>query len=578
MKRVLAVCVALSTFVSLGCNQHPVAKSTATGSIEYIEPTNIDGSTKIDIMWVIDNSGSMCQEQEILAKNFELFVDELQKTNLDFHIGVTTTHMNEDYAQEPVAIPGYLQSTPQPIPGFDQTCLKTVDDTGNIIEGSYEPILAALDLAVDCMETPDAALKTPSMADLACAIDKTPSDCEIVGRCDPGTCGVADLFPPGNSYRSIPKVLRSDDYEDAAGVLDVDRLKVDFACVSLVGTRGYGFEKGLGAAITATQLDFTGGPVDNELADGYDTTAPNHGLIRQNARFALIFVTDENDCTHDGSIDEANTCGDAVCEYATLDNPSALIQVEDIKDQLLRNLNYSKGRDPESPSAFGEGELLVASINGDELRFDGEAKTECSSNDDTGVRASCRNELGVAYSGDRYLDFLHTFQEGQYYPPIDDGVQGWLCNGDFSPALSAIGEFIGGISSGCITRDIFPCNENSDCPSFPFSGTSGSCVDRPNSEGVKYCDSGIQVRVQLTSPTPENFDNLEGTGYCIADSIGAADFPNGCVIDPSRYQFASCPAGLAGVKLQWENELEATNALVGTELQIRYNSLQSDSP
>ncbi len=58
---------------------------------------------KMDILFVIDNSGSMQQEQDNLAANFPLFVSVLDGfTNadgqpIDYHVGVTTTGVSKDY-------------------------------------------------------------------------------------------------------------------------------------------------------------------------------------------------------------------------------------------------------------------------------------------------------------------------------------------------------------------------------------------------------------------------------------------------------------------------------------------------
>ena len=59
--------------------------------------------------------------------------------------------------------------------------------------------------------------------------------------------------------------------------------------MSTVGTRGDGYEKGLRAAITAVELEKTGGAFGVMTSDA---TKPNHGFIRKDAGFALIFVTD----------------------------------------------------------------------------------------------------------------------------------------------------------------------------------------------------------------------------------------------------------------------------------------------
>ena len=55
---------------------------------------NSAGQAPIDIVWVIDNSGSMQEEQENLAQNFSAFIDQFISLGLDFQMVVITTDPN----------------------------------------------------------------------------------------------------------------------------------------------------------------------------------------------------------------------------------------------------------------------------------------------------------------------------------------------------------------------------------------------------------------------------------------------------------------------------------------------------
>lgn len=46
---------------------------------------------KIDVLWVIDNSGSMASSQAALASNFQSFINKFQAQGYDFHMAVTTS-------------------------------------------------------------------------------------------------------------------------------------------------------------------------------------------------------------------------------------------------------------------------------------------------------------------------------------------------------------------------------------------------------------------------------------------------------------------------------------------------------
>ncbi len=383
----------------------------------------------LDLLWVIDNSGSMCQEQAQLRANFEGLIAGLAADGTDFHMAVTTTDMNPDYALEPVARPGVIQSRPQPVPGFDRSCHTATDEMGMQIDGDYSPIRQSLEIAVGCMADPDPALLEATNAEIECALYASPQGC-VIARAGCGgagpPCTPEHLFPDPDSYRRIPKVLRSEEYR-ANGELDVAAVTADFGCASLVGTRGYGIEKGLAAAAAAVAPE--------------TIEADNDGFLRDAARFAVMFVSDENDCTHDGTLREDTACGGDVCEYWNREEllGGPLVPVAQIKAQLLGNLSTSKGR------VVSEAEVFVGSIHGQSRRYMGEMPTEsqCGAPEYSGLEPSCATALGVAYSGDRYDRFVAQFRDAFPRPTADGSTAGLLCRGDFSPALTALADWFG---------------------------------------------------------------------------------------------------------------------------------------
>ncbi len=50
-----------------------------------------ENGAKLDILWVIDNSGSMGNDQEALGNNFDAFISEFVNKNIDFQMAITTT-------------------------------------------------------------------------------------------------------------------------------------------------------------------------------------------------------------------------------------------------------------------------------------------------------------------------------------------------------------------------------------------------------------------------------------------------------------------------------------------------------
>ena len=61
--------------------------SLALISDESTQKTN----SKVDILWVVDSSGSMREEQSYLGQNFASFINQLSRTNADFQVGITTS-------------------------------------------------------------------------------------------------------------------------------------------------------------------------------------------------------------------------------------------------------------------------------------------------------------------------------------------------------------------------------------------------------------------------------------------------------------------------------------------------------
>lgn len=104
----------------------------------------------VDILFVIDNSGSMDQKQRNLAANVNLFTSEIQKyTALDFHIGVVTSTMYGGWGGRSksdgrlTGNPIYVdRNTPDLVRTLGRNLIVGVD--GNSTEEFFTPVRAAL--------------------------------------------------------------------------------------------------------------------------------------------------------------------------------------------------------------------------------------------------------------------------------------------------------------------------------------------------------------------------------------------------------------------------------------------------
>lgn len=92
-RKLLYTLIGLS--IVLACNDHGLIPLDRAISVVVIEDTEVGPTDQIDILWVIDNSNSMCQEQDALTTNFATFIEGLAEINADFNMAVVTTDMSE---------------------------------------------------------------------------------------------------------------------------------------------------------------------------------------------------------------------------------------------------------------------------------------------------------------------------------------------------------------------------------------------------------------------------------------------------------------------------------------------------
>jgi hypothetical protein len=157
---------------------------------------------------------------------------------------------------------------------------------------------------------------------------------------------------------------------------------------------------------------------------------------------------------------------------------------------------------------------------------------------------------------------------------------GEICTGDFSASLRAIGEFISNASGDCITEDVLPCRDSSECPAPLYGEGVGTCLANDGAgniaefsgeEPAGFCDTGVILRLVQG----EGSLAVEDNEYCIPESINAmrTERPS-CVVDPSRYSWQVCAASASAISFQWEGAEPAAVAqrLAGYDLELIYNA------
>jgi hypothetical protein len=390
----IAVCAA-----ALACNPHPLtplADSLSAGVVDVSDPL---GSDQVDILWVIDSSGSMREEQAELGLKFNALIEALVGIGADFRIAVISTDMSSPNAR------GRFQTAP-----------------GRFVEkGCAGPTDA---LAAECADV--------------------------------------DLDRP---------FLSIDSYTSGT-TIDTARLQRDFRCIASVGDCGSQFEAGLWAVETAVSEDLVG-------SDGV-----NSGFFREDAFLAVIFLTDEDDCSFGGTITPAT---DKQC-YVAETRPS-MIPVQRVYDALVA----LKGGD--------ESRILLAGIVGpdDNLPPPPDSPTYAPI-------ISCNSALGgsggsqSARDGERYRALIDLAG--------DRGIEESICQGDYTVALRGIGDIIrANLDLNCINAAPRTCENAGDCapgvdclnPGDPIVGSS-FCAD-------------FEMALEVASPeAPGTFTPYVGPG------------------------------------------------------------------
>lgn len=123
----------------------PEATATQFG-IAHLGASNVDqfaqdGNNSTDILWVVDNSCSMGDEQSSLAVNFASFVQIIEALDMDYQIGVTTTDVGDNGLLEgttPIVTP----NTPDPAGTFAANVNLGVSGSG--IEKGFDGAYLAL--------------------------------------------------------------------------------------------------------------------------------------------------------------------------------------------------------------------------------------------------------------------------------------------------------------------------------------------------------------------------------------------------------------------------------------------------
>lgn len=158
--------------VAAGCDRVTLVQRPPLPKDVRVDSFVQQSATKIDVLWVVDNSGSMLLRQQNLGANFKSFIDEFVRNGVDYRIAVTTTDVIHDQ--------GAFQGTPAIItPKLANPVQAFATNVAVGTDGSqYEVGMQAALMAIDKQTKANAAKQTTyeRCAD-GCLVQADPTAC-----------------------------------------------------------------------------------------------------------------------------------------------------------------------------------------------------------------------------------------------------------------------------------------------------------------------------------------------------------------------------------------------------------------
>lgn len=170
--------------VATSCNEHPLVALGDTLFVASTQPPQRLTSNAVDILWMVDNSGSMKDEQAELGRRFDEFVSTLTLLEADFRLAVVSSDyprnggrfqtgpgnsLEKNCATPPndlaycsslvlerpyLEARNYLTNPDDPSSGYteealaqlqrDFSCIARAGDCGNSLEGGLEAVTTSL--------------------------------------------------------------------------------------------------------------------------------------------------------------------------------------------------------------------------------------------------------------------------------------------------------------------------------------------------------------------------------------------------------------------------------------------------
>ncbi len=426
-------CVPIVLVLALGgCFERRLAAVDPCTRTTVGESIRVEGIDSLDLLFMIDSSPTMVEEQAALREQIPRLVQIL--TTGDLEAGTTRA--------------GVGQQDFQPVASMH---VGVITQDGGGLGRSGPGICASMAGDDGLLSMPEATTRRTATA--------------------------------GCPASGLPLFL---DFQ--RGVTDPATLAAQFACQTQLGTGGCGFEQPLEMVMKSLADPGYVPPTGPYLSGtpSHGGTGENAGFLRNDSVLAIVIVTDEDD----GSVSNADIFDQDI--HFTPDDPNvrcafnpdhlygveryvdALRVVEPELDRLVVITIAGVPTDLVDDTSAGEGSSNLAAILGDPRM------TVQQATDPSYLVASCSSASGEAYPARRLVDFTQRV----------GGVVQSICQTDFGPAIDVlVNRIANALGGACLPRQLNPdADGNVDCDVLevlPSGGTTTHCADLPNPEAYE---------------------------------------------------------------------------------------------
>ncbi|MGC6415922.1 MAG: hypothetical protein ACON3Z_02265 [Bradymonadia bacterium] len=145
-KRTLELGLLLLAVTAASCNEHPVQPLEGVVTAVNRQTNELPAKTKLDFLFVIDTSNSMCQEQQNLSENFSAFSNFLFNelgASADYRLAVTNMDTDEGKARGRFLVDPAAPAVAQGCPTADGVGFvpNTADCQALVDSGALKPVL-----------------------------------------------------------------------------------------------------------------------------------------------------------------------------------------------------------------------------------------------------------------------------------------------------------------------------------------------------------------------------------------------------------------------------------------------------